>query len=55
MMLGEERLNVERLAERLNQGVQETWSQLIAAAEELGADSVGAAALFISENTPTFA
>jgi hypothetical protein len=55
MMLGEERLDVERLANRLDQGVQQTWSQLIAAAEELGADSVGAAALFISENAPVFA
>ncbi len=55
MMLGEERLDVERLAQRLNQDVQETWSQLIEATEELGADSVGAAALFVAENTPVFA
>jgi hypothetical protein len=31
-MLAEEHLNVERLAKRLNQNVEETWSQLIEAA-----------------------
>jgi hypothetical protein len=54
IMLEEERLSVERLAGRLNQDVEEVWSQLIEAAEELGADSVGAAALFVAENAPAF-
>jgi len=55
LMLEAERLDVERLSRRLNQDVQETWNQLVDAAEEFGADSVGAAALFVAENTPALA
>jgi hypothetical protein len=55
LMLDAEHLDVERLSRRLNQDVQETWSQLVDAAEEFGADSVGAAALFVAENTSALA
>ncbi len=46
VMLDEEQLNVARVAERLGLDPQATWGQLVAATEELGADSVADAVLF---------
>jgi hypothetical protein len=55
LMLDEARLDVQYVAEHLGQDVRRTWRQLIAAAQELGADSVGEAAFFVGLNTPVIA
>ena len=55
VMLDEAQLNVERVAERQGLDVATTWSQLVAATQELGASSVSDAAFFVGLSTPMYA
>jgi hypothetical protein len=54
-MLDEAQLDVQQVAERLGYDLETTWSKLVAAAEELGANSVGEAAFFAGLSAPAIA